>query len=133
MTPAHDGTVSLDVWGQAVTLRFDWAALSRLRAAFGEGWADRIEAAFVEQDADAMALILAAGSDKPAAWWLEHSPPLVPAGAAARKALLAAFYGPALEPQPVDPPLAANKTHQSKIVMWFAALIARGVGSAATR
>lgn len=132
MTATHDGRVALDVWGEAVTLRFDWAALSRLRVALGDGWADRVEAAFAEQDANAMALILAAGSDRPAEWWLAQSPPLVPAGVAARKALLAAFYGPAPEPPPADPQAAARPTIRSRIATWCAALSGRGARSAAT-
>lgn len=131
MTPTHEGAVSLDVWGESVRVRFDWRALSALRASLGDGWADRVETAFAEQDAVTMADILAAGSDRPAEWWLEASPPLVTSAAAARKALLAAFYGPTMAADP-DPLTAASRTKSSRIATWFAALFGRGARSAAT-
>jgi hypothetical protein len=89
----HTGEVQIEVGGEQITLRFDWAAISRLRGEFGEGFEQQIEDAFSSLDVDNIAKVLSAGSDKPPRWWMQQSPPIVTVAFAARKAITHAFLG----------------------------------------
>jgi len=103
---AHTGAVRIELAGPR-TLRYDWAALSRLRTALGKEYEQRIAAAMAELDTATLAEALACGLE-PAMSPAEiqaASPPLVETVRALERALKYAYYGgeePANEPE--DPP-----------------------------
>lgn len=90
----HLGEVSIKVGGALETVRFDWAALSRLHAKYGKEWQASVRDAVLASDTLALADILACASERDAAWWLEVSPPVVETSTAIQLAIEAAFLGP---------------------------------------
>lgn len=125
----HTGEVRLGAGDEVVTIRFTWAGLSRLHGHFGPDWDQAIEKAFTTLDVEVLAKVLAAGSDRPASWWLEASPPFIPAAQAAREALNLAFFGPGREAE--EPESAPDPRMRLAIRTLFARLFASGAKSQA--
>jgi len=110
---AHTGEVRLDVDGAGeIPLRFKWSAISELQTAYGTEWEKEVNRICVGLDAAGMANLLAIGSDKPADWWTEKSPPFVLAAKAIQEALHLAFFG-AGGMDEADPPKADVSMIQS--------------------
>lgn len=127
MRSPHTGTVTVEAGGETVALRFSWASMAALHGRFGKGWEGKVESVFADLDVDGIAAVLEAASDRPAAWWRQASPPVVPTARAASEALLLAFYGPGgeREANPLGPlPMLATAWRR---------LFVRGARSEATQ
>ena len=106
MNAAHMGEVQVK-FGGGRTLRYDWAALSRLRTELGKDYEKEISRAMAELDTAVLARALACGLTPPMSVEdLEReSPPVIEAVRAIELALKYAYYGgedPG--PTPTDPP-----------------------------
>lgn len=100
----YTGDVPIAVGDKALTLAFDYRALSRVRAELGADGQARALAG----DVDLLPKLLAAGLARHHPDWTaeriaEVSPPIVPTTKAIEEALLAAYYGPD-GPPPENPP-----------------------------
>lgn len=94
MRSPFTGEVSIDIAGPR-TLRYDWAALARLRAEFGKDYEKAISQAMADLDSDVLARALSCGAS-PAIGVEEikkASPPLVEAVSAIEIALRFAYFG----------------------------------------
>jgi hypothetical protein len=100
----YTGVVNIETAEGAVPLRFSWAALGALRHVIGKDWELRLYDAIAESDAETIAKVLELGSGKPAAWWMEQSPPFTPTMQALQTAIRFAYLGPE-EPEK-NPPMA---------------------------
>lgn len=90
----HTGEVYLPVDGMGeVRLCFDWAAIAELHATFGKEWEGEIRRIVAELETRGMARILAIASEHSEDWWMEKSPPFMPAANAVQDALHSAFFG----------------------------------------
>lgn len=89
----HTGTVYLAVDGGEVALRYDWEAISDLHGAYGKEWEGEVQRIITELDSQGLANILAMGTEHSPEWWMEKSPPFVPAAKAVQEALHLAFFG----------------------------------------
>ncbi|MEM9043410.1 MAG: hypothetical protein AAGC81_01855 [Pseudomonadota bacterium] len=94
MTAPHLGEVTTQVDGADVILRFNWGSLARLYGAFGSQWEQELQQAIVKGDIETIAKVLEAGSDFPAAWWMDRSPPVQPVLNDLSLALRYAMVGP---------------------------------------
>ena len=106
MNAAHLGEVRVK-FGGGRTLRYDWAALSRLRTAIGKDYEQEISRAMTELDTAVLSKAIACGLTPPmSAEELEReSPPLLEVVAAIELALKYAYYGgEEPRPTPTDPP-----------------------------
>lgn len=91
----HTGYVFLDVPGTGeVRLRFTWAGIAELHGLYGKEWEKEVERIASDLDANGLAQILAIASEHGRDWWLEQSPPFIPAVLAVQEALRVAFFGP---------------------------------------
>ncbi len=90
----HTGTLLVPVEGEGeVQLRFDWNAIAALHGVYGKEWEGEVQRIVTELDAHGLAQILAIGSAHGAEWWIEKSPPFIPAARAVQDALHLAFFG----------------------------------------
>lgn len=106
MNAAHMGEVRVK-FGGGRTLRYDWAALSRLRTELGKDYEKEISRAMAELDTAVIARALACGLTPPmSAEDLEReSPPIIEAVRGIELALKYAYYGGEEPGQtPTDPP-----------------------------
>lgn len=90
---AHTGTVTIQAGGGDVRLRFDWEAIAALHGLYGKAWETEVSRVITELDSGQLSKILAIGSDKDEAWWMENSPAFVPVAKAVHEALHLAFFG----------------------------------------
>ena len=98
-------------------IAFDWRALQKVRQLLGEGWQNKIEPALIESDPEIIAGLLAAGSDKPAEWWLDQSPPLHEARMKLEREITLAFFGPG-GADAVDPPRPLTRVARTIATLW---------------
>lgn len=90
----HTGTVGFAVPGEGnVDLRFDWNGIASLHGEYGKDWEGEVQRILGELDAQGLAKILAIGSGHEAEWWVDKSPPFIPAAQAVQAALRLAFFG----------------------------------------
>lgn len=109
MRNTRRGEVSLEMAGEVRTVVFDWDALSRLEAALGEDFDQKIAQAGYKMDLPVLAIALAAGLAK---GWSEVTPELVREAAppvlvtmeVLGKALNLAFYGTEEAPEATENP-----------------------------
>jgi len=99
------GERPIEIGGERLTLLYDWAALSRIRAELGaEG-----QTKAVQGDLDALATVVAHGLARRHPEWTvdrvrEASPAVMPTIAAVDGALLSAYFGPRGAPTEEAPP-----------------------------
>ena len=93
MANKYTGAVTLAMKCGDVTLRFDWEAIAALHSIYGKAWETEVQRIITELDAGGLAKILTIASEHDAAWWMEASPPFVPAAEAVQEALQLAFFG----------------------------------------
>lgn len=104
----YTGDSSVEIGGKAITLRYDWAALSRIRAELGQDG----QAAALAGDLDKLADLVAIGlavhhPDMDTGAVRAASPAVFPTIRAVEAALSAAWFGPVgpeKDDQPTNPP-----------------------------
>ena len=115
MEADHTGETTISLGREAVTLVFDWRAMSQVRTLLKGG---DIFAALAGQDPEMLASLVAIGARRHHPEWtaaavLEASPPLIPTQAAVVKAVNRAFWGQEAPP-PADPPHPAAAPRRVK-------------------
>lgn len=107
MDSAHTGETTLHIGAQALTLVYDWRALSALHHLKID-----VQSALGDADPETLAAIVAAGLARHHPEWtaekvIDASPPLLAVTAVVVKAIMRAFYGaealPAADPTPPAP------------------------------
>lgn len=114
----HRGEVYVEIAGQEMRLRYDWDAVARLKAQFGEAFELRVADAIRTWDVDTLAELLSIGlrHDHPEATpdaIKAASPPLGPCQQAITEALNLAFHGQ--REAPADPP---ENPPQAAVTWW---------------
>lgn len=91
----YRGSVTVDLDGKPVTLRFTWAARATLRHVFGEAWLQRVSSALVTLDPADLAVMLdaAANGDVNIGELMASDPSLGEVAAALRQAFRFAHHG----------------------------------------
>lgn len=119
------GLYHVEAGGERIALRFDWHAIDRLATAWGDEWLTRIAAIRDGRNLADLGELLAAATDRPAAFWFDASPPINPTMAAVEAALTAAFQGHGYEKKTAE--------RRRTLAELFQLLIGHGSPPAATR
>lgn len=112
-------------------LRYDWAALGRLREDYGAQWIKEAERVLLEPDTATLATILSCAftADDPrsdVAWWYKESPPVAIMQAHLESALSLALRG-----VPSQEGGEQEGKRSPPLLTWWRRLIGRGVRSEA--
>lgn len=94
MDSSFQGTVDVEIAGKRV-LRYDWAALAKLRTALGKDFDGKISQALLESDVEVLAVVLSCGLS-PALTPEEikkASPPVIAVAGPIETALRYAYFG----------------------------------------
>ncbi|MEM7211431.1 MAG: hypothetical protein AAF479_05955 [Pseudomonadota bacterium] len=101
MERATEGVVSIVVGNETIPIRFTWRAIDQIATKWGDSWQNRLDS-LGDQHLPDIVDLLAASTGRPADFWYEASPPVIPTIALLQRALSTAFFG--LEGPPAENP-----------------------------
>lgn len=106
MDRATEGVVSIVVGNETIPIRFTWRAIDQIATHWGDDWQHRLNS-LGDQHLPDIVDLLAASTGRPADFWYDASPPVIPTIALLQRALTVAFFG--LEGPPTENPLRDPK------------------------
>jgi len=90
----YTGEVFLPLAGEGdAALRFTWRGIAALRTRWGDDWEVKFRKTLNAGDTEGIAFLLATAAGYDEAYWLDKSPPLLPACEALNRALDICFLG----------------------------------------
>lgn len=117
MNSAFSGEVVVEVGGVKRTLRYDWAALAKLRTALGKDFDGKVSQALLEGDVEVLAVALACGLS-PALTpeeVMKASPSIVAVAGPIELALRYAYFG---QGGPSGQKAAENPPKSPSVMLW---------------